>query len=126
MTVTVPDPITRPTRARLTVLAFLCTLTFILYLDRVCIQQALPAIEAELNLTTMQQTYVLMAFQFAYGVFEVPMGHWGDRIGSRAVLTRIAVCWSAFTALTGACTGLWSLLVVRFLFGIGEAGALPN
>src|SRR5205807_8517763 len=62
----------------------------------------------------------------AYGLFEVPTGHWGDRIGARAVLTRIAVCWSFFTALTAACTGLTSLLVVRFLFGAGEAGALPN
>ena len=62
----------------------------------------------------------------AYGIFELLMGHWGDRIGSRAVLTRIAVCWSFFTALTGTCTGLYSLLLVRFLFGIGEAGALPN
>ena len=42
------------------------------------------------------------------------------------VLTRIVVWWSFFTALTGAATGLWMLLAVRFLFGAGEAGALPN
>lgn len=123
---TATDSIARPSQARLIVLAFLCTLTFVLYLDRVCIQQALQTIRDEFGLSELQGAYVLMAFQFAYGIFEVPMGHWGDRIGSRAVLTRIAVCWSIFTALTGACTGLYSLLVVRFLFGIGEAGALPN
>jgi ACS family glucarate transporter-like MFS transporter len=38
----------------------------------------------------------------------------------------VVVWWSAFTALTGAVTGLRSLLVVRFLFGTGEAGAYPN
>ena len=42
------------------------------------------------------------------------------------MLTRIVVWWSFFTALTGAATGLWMLLAVRFLFGAGEAGALPN
>jgi MFS family permease len=42
------------------------------------------------------------------------------------VITRIVVWWSAFTALTGAATGFWSLLVIRFLFGMGEAGAYPN
>ncbi|MGL4551663.1 MAG: MFS transporter [Gemmataceae bacterium] len=121
-----PPPPPRPSRARFTVLALLCALTFVLYLDRVCISQALTSIQKELKLNDLQGAYVLMSFQLAYGLFEVPAGHWGDRIGSRAVLTRIAVCWSFFTALTGACTGLYSLLAVRFLFGVGEAGALPN
>lgn len=115
-----------PSRARFGVLLFLCSLTFVLYLDRVCIAQAMTSIQRDLNLDDLQAAYVLMAFQLAYGLFEVPTGHWGDRIGSRAVLTRIAVWWSIFTALTAACTGLYSLLVVRFLFGVGEAGALPN
>src|SRR5262249_24930980 len=51
---------------------------------------------------------------------------WGDRYGSRGVLTRIVVWWSLFTALTGAALSLPMLLLVRFLFGAGEAGALPN
>ena len=28
--------------------------------------------------------------------------------------------------LTAACSGFYSLLLIRFLFGAGEAGALPN
>jgi MFS family permease len=119
-------PSSQPTRGRFLVLAFLCALTFVLYLDRVCISQALVPIQAELDLTNTEMGYVLMAFTLAYGLCEVPTGHWGDRIGARAVLTRIAVWWSLFTALTAACTGLGSLLIVRFLFGAGEAGALPN
>jgi MFS family permease len=115
-----------PSRARFIVLGFLCSLTFVLYLDRVCIAQALDPIQKELGLSNTQSSLVLMAFTLAYGLFEVPTGHWGDRIGGRAVLTRIAVCWSVFTALTGAVTGLIMLLVVRFLFGAAEAGALPN
>src|SRR5206468_2285961 len=34
--------------------------------------------------------------------------------------------WSVFTAVTAVCFDFYSLLVVRFLFGAGEAGALPN
>jgi MFS transporter, ACS family, glucarate transporter len=34
--------------------------------------------------------------------------------------------WSAFTALTGLACNYFSLMVTRFLFGAGEAGALPN
>jgi len=50
----------------------------------------------------------------------------GDRLGPRRVLTRIVLWWSAFTALTGAMTGYYALLLTRFLFGAGEAGAFPN
>src|SRR4051794_38417892 len=106
-----PSP-SRPTRARFIVLGFLCALTFVLYLDRVCMSQALGPIQDELGLSNREMGYVLMAFTLAYGLCEVPVGHWGDRIGARAVLTRIAVCWSVFTALTAACTGLGSLLLV--------------
>jgi sugar phosphate permease len=116
----------RPTRTRFRVLAFLCALSFILYLDRVCISQAVEPIRDELGLSQQQMSFVLMAFTLAYGLFEVPTGHWGDRIGARAVLVRIAIWWSVFTGLTAACTGLFSLVVVRFLFGAGEAGAFPN
>ena len=47
-------------------------------------------------------------------------------MGPRRVLTRIVAWWSAFTALTGAMTGFYPLLLTRFLFGAGEAGAFPN
>lgn len=114
------------TRVRYHVLGMLCLLSFILYLDRICIGQAVGPIKKELGLSDTAMGFVLAAFTVAYGLFEVPTGHWGDRYGSRGVLTRIVLWWSAFTALTGAASGLMMLLVVRFLFGAGEAGALPN
>ena len=111
---------------RFVVLGVLCLLSGILYLDRVCISQALPFIKEDLKLSNTGTSLVLMAFTLAYGLFEVPTGRWGDLIGGRKVLTRISLWWSAFTALTGACTGLWPMVTVRFLFGAGEAGAFPN
>lgn len=126
---TEPDQISgveRPTRVRFIVLAWLASLAFILYLDRICMSQAVTPIIAEMDITNTQMSAILMAFTLAYGLFEVPSGHWGDRIGSRRVLGRIVIWWSTFTALTGACTGFFSLLFIRFLFGAGEAGAFPN
>lgn len=116
----------RPTTTRIVVLIVLCLLSAVLYLDRICISQALESMQKDLNLSNTQASYVLMAFTLAYGLFEVPTGRWGDRYGARRVLTRISLWWSAFTALTGACTSLWTLIPVRFLFGAGEAGAFPN
>ena len=66
------------------------------------------------------------AFALAYAIFEIPSGVLGDRIGQKAVFIRIVLWWSLFTALTGMTTGLLSLIVVRFLFGMGESGAYPT
>jgi sugar phosphate permease len=129
----------QPTRVRYGVMAFLCSLAFILYVDRVCIGQAGTEMMRELHLTKTQFGYVNGAFMVAYAIFEIITGHWGDRYGSRRVLTRIVIWWSVFTALTGSvvyfsfevggvviANSFWLLMAIRFLFGAGEAGALPN
>ena len=121
-----PLELPAPTRARYGVLALLCTMALLLYLDRMCIGKAAPAIRSELGLSETQMAWVFNAFTLAYCLFEVPTGHWGDRFGARGVIARIVAWWSLFTALTGLAGGLWTLLVVRFLFGAGEAGAFPN
>lgn len=115
-----------PTRARFALTGWLCGLSALLFFDRVCMAQAGPAIRDDLGLDRREFGYALMAYTVAYALFEVPTGRLGDRVGPRAVLTRVVVWWSAFTALTGACAGLYTLIVVRFLFGAGEAGAYPN
>lgn len=112
--------------ARGKILWLVFTLTVITYLDRLAISAAMPALAAEFNLTPEQKGWVFSAFTFAYAAFEMPSGWLGDRFGARAALTRIVLWWSAWTALTGAAVGFWSLVVVRFLFGAGEAGAFPN
>jgi MFS family permease len=88
--------------------------------------QAIVPIQKELGLSTVHMSYVAMAFTLAYGLFEIPTGRMGDKYGSRKILTRVVLWWSLFTALTGVCSGLGSLIVIRFLFGVGEAGAFPN
>ena len=101
-------------------------LSIITYFDRVAISSASPAIRAALHLTPIQIGWVFSAFTFAYAAFEIPSGWLGDVIGPRKVLARIVLWWSAFTALTGTAWNFGSLLVMRFLFGVGEAGAFPN
>ena len=96
------------------------------YLDRVSISITRPDIVRDLHLSPTQMGYVFSAFYLAYALFEIPTGWWGDRVGTRRVLTRIVCWWSAFTVLTGFAFNYPSLVVIRFLFGAGEAGAWPN
>jgi MFS family permease len=114
------------TRARYTLLHFTLALAIITYLDRVAISAAAPAIREELGLSLIQMGWVFSVFTFAYAAFEIPSGWLGDVIGPRKVLMRIVLWWSAFTILTGAAWNFVSMVVVRFLFGVGEAGAFPN
>lgn len=120
------QPAERPTLGRYIVLGFLCSLAFVLYLDRICFGQAVTAIKDDLGLDNTQISYVMAAFTLAYALFEVPIGWWGDKYGSRGVLARIVIVWSIFTAMTGLAWNMMSLMTIRFLFGAGEAGAFPN
>ena len=108
------------------VVGLLVLLFAITYLDRVCISVAGPRMQEDLGISPIGWGWVTGMFTLAYCLFEIPTGMMGDRLGPRRVLTRIVVWWSMFTALTGAMTGYYPLLLTRFLFGAGEAGAFPN
>src|SRR5690349_13878656 len=116
----------QPTKARFKVLWLLFALTVITYLDRLCIAAAAPAITETFHFSPSQMGWIFSAFTLAYAVFEIPSGWLGDYFGTRRALARIVVWWSLFTALTSLSAGFASLLLVRFLFGVGEAGAFPN
>jgi MFS family permease len=118
------------------VLLFACTLAMITYLDRVCFGSAMPLIVKDLGLDGVSDLkWTLTAFAFAYASFEMPTGWLGDAFGPRRTLIRIVISWSLFTALTGVVGlriggfvlgGLGVLTLIRFCFGVGEAGAFPN
>ena len=132
-------PYASPTRVRYTVLAFLCVLSMITYIDRAFWGSAQEDIRRELGLRSVADLAIaLWAFQLAYALFEVPTGYLGDRYGPRKTLIRIVLWWSFFFCLTTlvgyqiggvaivGVTGLTILVAFRFLFGVGEAGAYPN
>jgi MFS family permease len=115
-----------PTNVRHVVTAFAVTLAVITYVDRVAIAVAVPFITKDLGLTRTEMGWALFAFAWSYALLEIPGGWLGDRFGSRRVLMRIVIWWSVFTAATGWAWSVVSLVVIRALFGAGEAGAFPN
>ena len=107
------------------ILTMLVILGMVTFLDRINISVAGTEIIRDLNLTPEQWGWVQSAFILSYGLLQIPMGAFGDRHGHRKVLSLIVVWWSLFTAFTGFAGGLASLLLIRFMFGVGEAGASP-
>lgn len=135
----------QPSRTRYWVVVFAVALAVIQYIDRVCISKAATSMRTDLGLDKEQMGLAFSAFTLAYALFEIPGGWLGDRYGPRKVLLRVVLWWSFFTAATGwvkwiaglvhgssasvaelATTSLYSLIVIRFLFGAGEAGCFPN
>ena len=107
------------------ILTMLVILGMVTFLDRINISVAGSSIMHDLNLSPSEWGRVQSAFILSYGLLQIPMGALGDRFGHRKILAAIVLWWSAFTAFTGLAGGLASLLVIRFMFGIGEAGSSP-
>ncbi len=112
-----------PARAVLVFLTFLHTVN--LYIDRAAISAGRNSMVADLGLTDIQFGWAMAMFTLGYALFQAPTGHFADRRGPRFVLTAIIIFWSACTALTASVRNYIQLLVVRFIFGAGEAGAFP-
>jgi ACS family glucarate transporter-like MFS transporter len=108
------------------VVLFLFLLSMITYIDRVCISAAKEPIAAQLSLSDGAMGLVFSAFALGYAVAQIPTGWLADKAGPRIALTAVVCVWSGLTALTGAAWNLISLLLIRFLFGIAEAGAFPG
>src|SRR5207344_1023522 len=116
----------RPSRTRFQASGLLFLLAAVTYLDRICISTLAPQISRDLHLSKLDMSFVFSAFAVAYAAFEIVSAWWGEKIGARRVLARIVIWWSAFTMATAGAWNYVSLLVIRFLFGAGEAGAWPN
>jgi MFS family permease len=112
----------RPTNL---VLALLCLMYFITYLDRTNVSTAAAGFGQDFHLSRTQIGLVFSAFAYPYLVFQVIGGWVSDRFGTRPTLIVCGVLWASATALSGLAAGLTSLLVARLLLGLGEGATFP-
>jgi sugar phosphate permease len=108
------------------VLVLISVMYLITYLDRVNISTAAPQISKEFGFDKITMGFIFSAFVWAYAIFQVPGGWLSDRFGARRVLTGVVTYWSIMTAATAAAFSGVSFIAIRFLFGVGEAGAFPG
>lgn len=107
---------------------------FLSYLLRVNITVAQQYLARDMSLNDVQVGYIFSAFLIGYSIFQLPAGILGDRFGPRLVLMVCGFSWGVTTFLTGLVPGLLlksaglaigSLLLLRFLHGLGEAATYP-
>jgi sugar phosphate permease len=115
----------KPTRVRHMVLVMVVMVYFITYLDRVLLSNALPVIQKEFGFSLASMGLILGCYQWAYALFQIPGGWFGDRAGPRIALASVVIWWSVFTFITGFSMSVTMMMICLFLIGMGEAGAFP-
>jgi len=106
---------------------FMISLAYLItYMDRANISVTAGPMASEFGLSKSEMGLIFSAFAWAYAIGQVPGGWLADRFGPKRVLLAIVSFWSIMTAATAWASGLVSLFVVRFVFGLGEAGAFPT
>ena len=108
------------------VLALLCAMYFLYFVDRVSISTAAPLIKADLKISNTQLGLAFSAFAIPYALFQLIGGWIGDRLGPRLTLAICCGLVGISTALTGAVTGIASLIVLRLALGFGEGAGFPT
>jgi len=94
------------------------------YIDRAAITFAATQIAGEFQLKPAELGVLLSSFFLGYSLLQLPGGWLADRFGSRPVIVISILLWSLFTGVTGMAWSITSLVVIRFVFGMGE-GAFP-
>jgi ACS family hexuronate transporter-like MFS transporter len=121
-----PASAPRPSGLRWSIVWLLFFASAISYVDRQALSINAPIIRDEFGLSNTEYSYLVIAFLVAYTFGYSATGYLVDRIGARRAFTLYMVGWSAVAALHGFAAGFRSLLVYRFLLGLGEAGAVPS
>ncbi|WP_372647329.1 MFS transporter [Draconibacterium sp.] len=111
---------------RFILVAFTFLISVLMYVDRACIGAAKGSVSDDFGLSNIQWAWVMAAFTLGYALMQTPSGKLADKKGARIVMSGIITLWSILTALTGAVWNFISMVVIRFLFGAGEAGAFPT
>jgi sugar phosphate permease len=110
---------------RYRVLAFLCLIAAISYVQRAGLNSAAGAVQRDHDINTEQFGMLGSAWLLGYALMQVPAGWLADRFGSKRTLTVLAVLWSVLTGTIGLCPTCPLLLAQWFVTGMALAGVFP-
>ena len=120
------NAISKRSKTRWWILLLISLMYMITYMDRTGISIAAPAMAREFGLSQTAIGIIFSVFLWAYAIGQIPGGWLADRFGPRRVLLTIVPVWSVMTAMTAIASGMVSLVGIRSVFGLAEAGAFPT
>jgi MFS family permease len=103
----------------------LCGAIFLEAVDITMLNVALPAIRADLGLSTAMLSGAVSAYVLGYGGFMLLGGRVADQFGRRRVLLISLGVFLVFSAVGGFAGDGWTLLVARFVKGVAAAFMTP-
>ena len=114
-----------PYRFKVIFLSFIAV--FICYIDRVNISVAIIPMQEQFGWSELQVGIVLGTFYVGYMISMTLGGYLADKYGGKKVLGYALIIWSLFTIITPffAYSGLWWLIFIRILLGLGEGVTFP-
>lgn len=107
------------------VLIVLCGAIFLEGIDVAMLNIALPAIRADLGLSTGMLSGVVSAYVLGYGGFMLLGGRAADLLGRRRMFLLWLVVFLVFSGLGGFADEGWVLLLARFVTGVAAAFLTP-
>ncbi len=116
----VPNRVTP--RSALAVLLVLTAINFVNYIDRYVVSAVAEAIGTEFALEDDVTGLVGSAFMIAYTIVAPLAGWLGDRVQRRRIVAVAVATWSLATLGSAWAPDVDTLLVMRAIVGVGEAG----
>ena len=117
---------TRPGARAWAVLAALCFVYVLNFLDRQLLSILAKPIQDELGVTDGQLGLISgLYFALFYCLLAIPVGWLADRSNRVRVLSFACALWSAATVACGLSSNYAQLAAARMSVGVGEAGGVP-
>ena len=95
------------------------------FFDRVNTSVAFDALHTSWGISAVTFGYLASAYNWTYGLLQVPVGVMLDRWGVRRVGRVAAFLWSMASFASGLAVGVRSFFAARLLLGVGEAPTFP-
>ena len=119
-------PRARPGARAWIVLAVLCFVYVLNFLDRQLLSILAKPIQDELGVTDGQLGMISgLYFALFYCILAIPVGWLADRTNRVKVLAFSLALWSAATSACGFSNNYAQLALSRMAVGVGEAGGVP-
>jgi MFS family permease len=79
----------------------------------------------DLNITAATSSLLGSLFFLGYFFFQIPGGHYAAKRSAKKLIFWSLILWGSLAATTGLVSNINTLMVIRFMLGVGESSVMP-